>query len=463
MLTSSANAVVPKSGSEPYDVSKTAVNHLIRELAIGLGPAIRVNGIAPATVVAGSSMFPRDRVIGSLRKYSIAFDEDETTEDLRAKLADFYAGRTITRRPITPARLRARDLLARRRRECPHHRPCDSGRRRIAGGVLAMRTASGTTGATGPTNHLALAIFRTDRIRRGLNDHRALIFSALDRFRIELPSWGFADTGTRFGVFHQPAAARTLDEKLADAGFVHSVTGVCPTVALHVQWDLPGGRGRRRPRADRSRARPGIAPGAINPNFFQDQAYKHGSFGTSTRRCGARRSTTASRASQSPRALGSRDVSCWFADGSNYPGTANIRERKRWFEEGLREMHAHLAPGGRLLVEYKPFEPAFYHTDIADWGMALLLARAAGPSARVLVDTGHHYASQNIEQIVAWLLAENMLGGFHFNDRRYADDDLTIGSIDPYQVFRIFHEIGFLSGRRERPPTSRSSSTRATT
>src|SRR6185503_15349587 len=105
--------------------------------------------------------------------------------------------------------------------------------------------------------------------------------------------------------------------------------------------------------------------------------------------------------------------------------------------EGLREMHRHLAPGGRLLVEYKPFEPAFYHTDIGDWGMALLLARAAGPSARVLVDTGHHYASQNIEQIVAWLLAEGMLGGFHFNDRRYADDDLTIGSIDPYQVFRI--------------------------
>jgi len=133
----------------------------------------------------------------------------------------------------------------------------------------------------------------------------------------------------------------------------------------------------------------------------------------------------------------------WFADGSNYPGTANIRQRKQWFMEMLKESHDALSPVQRLLVEYKPFEPAFYHTDIADWGMSLLLSRAAGPQAKVLVDTGHHYAAQNIEQIVAWLLSEDMLGGFHFNDRRYADDDLTIGSIDPYQVFRIFHEIRY--------------------
>src|SRR6266487_4214054 len=133
----------------------------------------------------------------------------------------------------------------------------------------------------------------------------------------------------------------------------------------------------------------------------------------------------------------------WFADGSNYPGTANIRQRKKCFEEGLKASHDALDSSQRLLVEYKPFEPAFYHTDIGDWGMALLLARTAGPQAKVLVDTGHHYTAQNIEQIVAWLLSENMLGGFHFNDRRYADDDLTLGSIDPYQVFRIFHEILF--------------------
>jgi len=139
--------------------------------------------------------------------------------------------------------------------------------------------------------------------------------------------------------------------------------------------------------------------------------------------------------------LASRDLSLWFADGSNYPGTQNIRHRRRWFEEGLKATHAALAEGQRMMVEYKPFEPAFYHTDIADWGMALALSQAAGPKAKVLVDTGHHYQAQNIEQIVAWLLDMNMLAGFHFNDRRYADDDLTMGSIDPYQVFRIFHEI----------------------
>ena len=140
-------------------------------------------------------------------------------------------------------------------------------------------------------------------------------------------------------------------------------------------------------------------------------------------------------------ALECRDVSPWFADGSNYPGTQSIRNRIGWFEEALKKAHASLNPKQRLLIEYKPFEPAFYHTDIADWGMAFLLARNAGPQAYVLVDTGHHYQAQNIEQIVAWLLHHKMIGGFHFNDRRYADDDLTLGSIDPYQIFRIFHEI----------------------
>ncbi len=268
------------------------------------------------------------------------------------------------------------------------------------------------------------------------------IFDALDQFRIEVPSWGFADTGTRFGVFRQPAAAATLEEKIADAGLVHALTGACPTVALHVQWDLPGGTADAE--AVRSLAAAAqIAPGSINPNFFQDQVYKHGSFGNADAEIRARALQHGLDSIAIAQAVGSRDVSCWFADGSNYPGTASIRARKRWFEECLLAMHRALAPGQRLLIEYKPFEPAFYHTDIADWGMALLLARTAGPQARVLVDTGHHYPTQNIEQIVAWLLAEERLGGFHFNDRRYADDDLTIGSIDPYQVFRIFHEIRF--------------------
>jgi len=266
------------------------------------------------------------------------------------------------------------------------------------------------------------------------------IVRALDSFRIELPSWGFANTGTRFGKFLQPAAAATIEEKLNDAGQVHALTGVCPTVALHVLWDFPRGVDSAHD-VSALASRAGVQPGSINPNVFQDQIYKFGSFGNPDKsiRDHALQHTKDSVAIA--RRLKSRDVSLWFADGSNYPGTANIRQRRRWFEEGLRALHRELASDQRMLVEYKPFEPAFYHTDIADWGMALLLARAAGPQARVLVDTGHHYLSQNIEQIVAWLLAEDMLGGFHFNDRRYADDDLTIGSIDPYQVFRIFREI----------------------
>jgi len=268
------------------------------------------------------------------------------------------------------------------------------------------------------------------------------IAAALDSFRIELPSWGFANTGTRFGKFLQPAAAATIEEKFSDAAEVHKLTGACPTLALHVLWDFPSGVESVASVASLA-GRHGVRPGSINPNVFEAQEYKHGSFGNPDAEV---RRTALEHVRDSitiARHLGSRDVSLWFADGSNYPGTANIRARKHLFEEGLSAAHAALADDQRLLVEYKPFEPAFYHTDIADWGMALHLARAAGPRARVLVDTGHHYAAQNIEQIVAWLLDERMLGGFHFNDRRYADDDLTLGSIDPYQVFRIFHEIRF--------------------
>jgi L-rhamnose isomerase / sugar isomerase len=270
--------------------------------------------------------------------------------------------------------------------------------------------------------------------------YESKVFSALDSFRIELPSWGFANTGTRFGKFIQPAAASSIEEKLGDAGEVHSLTGACPTVALHVLWDFTNGVAS----ADEVRLiaqKFGVRPGSINPNTFQDQIYKFGSFGNPNAevRQAALRHVLDCVAIAG--ALGSRDISLWFADGSNYPGTANIRQRRKWFEENLRITHSRLSPEQQMLVEYKPFEPAFYHTDIADWGMALLLARSAGPQAKVLVDTGHHYSAQNIEQIVAWLLSEGMLGGFHFNDRRYADDDLTMGSIDPYQVFRIFYGI----------------------
>ena len=275
-------------------------------------------------------------------------------------------------------------------------------------------------------------------------------WKALDGLKVELPSWGFANTGTRFGKFIQPAAATTIEEKFSDAAQVQALTGSCPTLALHVQWDLPQGLasiGEIESLSEKN----GIRPGSINPNVFQNQEYKYGSLGNPDARIRRMAVNHILDCVAVADALHCRDISPWFADGSNYPGSQNIRKRVTFFQEGLREIHGALKPGQRLLIEYKPFEPAFYHTDVADWGMAYLLAKDAGPQATVLVDTGHHYQSQNIEQIVAWLLHHHMLGGFHFNDRRYADDDLTLGSIDPYQVFRIFHEIKMYEWENGKP------------
>jgi len=266
------------------------------------------------------------------------------------------------------------------------------------------------------------------------------VAQVLDSFRIELPSWGFANTGTRFGKFVQAAAASTLEEKFGDAAEVNALTGATPTIALHVLWDLPNGLSDIAEVA-RLERRYGIRAGSINPNLFQDQQYKFGSLCNPSAEIRDQAQRHVFDSIEIAKKLGSRDISLWLPDGSNYPGTQSIRKRIGWLEDGLRAAHDHLEPDQRLLIEYKPFEPAFYHTDIADWGMSSHLCRQAGPQARVLVDTGHHYSSQNIEQIVAWLLHTGLLGGFHFNDRRYADDDLTLGSIDPYQVFRIFHEL----------------------
>jgi L-rhamnose isomerase/sugar isomerase len=266
------------------------------------------------------------------------------------------------------------------------------------------------------------------------------VWSALDGFRIEVPSWGFANTGTRFGKFLQSGAATDIDEKFADAAQVNTLTGASPTVALHVLWDLPNGLADV-PAIQALEKKYGVKSGSINPNLFQDSEYKYGSIANPSAEIRALALRHLLDSVAIGKALGSKDVSLWIADGSNYPGTQSIRKRIGWMEEVLSATHAALSDNQRMLVEYKPFEPAFYHTDIADWGMALELSRRAGPRASVLVDTGHHYQGTNIEQIVAWLLHLGALGGFHFNDRKYADDDLTLGSIDPYQVFRIFHEI----------------------
>jgi len=264
------------------------------------------------------------------------------------------------------------------------------------------------------------------------------ISDRLSRLAIELPTWGFADTGTRFGKFLQDAAALTLEDKLDDAAEVHRLTGACPSVAVHVLWDVPEGGARAL--ADAAAVR-GLRIGSINPNVFQDQCYRHGSVASEDAVVRRRAIQHLLDSVALARAVGSRTLAFWFADGTNYPGQGSFVRRKRRFMDALREVHDALDPSMRMLVEYKPFEPAFYHTDIADWGMAAAFARHAGPQAKVLVDTGHHLPGQNIEHIVAFLADEGALGGFHFNDRHYADDDLTTGSIDPYRVFRIFVAI----------------------
>jgi L-rhamnose isomerase/sugar isomerase len=273
--------------------------------------------------------------------------------------------------------------------------------------------------------------------------HEADALSLFAQFEIETPSWGYADTGTRFGKFFQAAAAATTTEKLADAATVNRFTGAAPKMAVHALWDFgsgPEALGVAKTLSVDAKAL-GMQIGAVNPNLFQDQIYKFGSSSSPVAQARDMADAHVLECLQLAAITGSRDISLWFADGTNYPGQDDIRTRKRHMEAALKKWHAASKEGQRLLVEYKPFEPAFYHTDIADWGMALHFAKVAGPRAKVLVDTGHHLPGCNIEHIVAFLLDEGMLGGFHFNDRKYADDDLTLGSIDPYAVFRIFHEI----------------------
>jgi L-rhamnose isomerase/sugar isomerase len=268
------------------------------------------------------------------------------------------------------------------------------------------------------------------------------VLQALDAFKIELPSWGFADTGTRFGKFFQDAAASTMAEKLHDAGLVNKMTGACPTVAVHVLWDFKSGQDPRE--VVKLARKNGVRIGAINPNVFQDQEYKFGSYASPSADARKMAMDHTLDSIQIGRQVGSKHLSIWIGDGTNYPGQDNFLRRKHDLIAAFKKMHAAMEkswPGATLLIEYKPFEPSFYHTDIADWGMADAFCRAAGKRAKVLVDTGHHFQGVNIEHIVAFLLDEGRLGGFHFNDRKYADDDLTLGSIDPYAIFRIFDQI----------------------
>ena len=263
------------------------------------------------------------------------------------------------------------------------------------------------------------------------------IITALQQFSVETPSWGYGDSGTRFKVFHWPGAASTLREKLDDAAQVQRVTGICPGVAIHIPWD----------KADDWRAvkeyagQLGLHIGAVNPNLFQDDVYRFGSLCHFDRAVRQRAVEHVLECIQIAQEVDSHVISLWLADGTNYPGQDDLRRRRHRLLESLQNIYAALPGNMRLLIEYKFFEPSFYSTDLPDWGTSLLMAQKLGPQAEVLVDTGHHPQGTNIAQIVAQLLDEGRLGGFHFNDRRYADDDLIVGSQNPFELFCIFNEI----------------------
>lgn len=265
------------------------------------------------------------------------------------------------------------------------------------------------------------------------------IKTALKNQRIETPSWGYANSGTRFKAFAWPGAATTTRQKLDDAAMVNTMTGIAPTVAVHIPWDKPedGDYAAMRQYAESK----GVAIGAVNPNVFQDDIYKLGSLGNPDGSIREHALDHLLECCTIMENVGSDALSLWFADGTNFAGQDSLRARKRRFEEGLAEVYKHLPANSRMLVEYKFFEPAFYSTDLPDWGMAYALCLKLGQQAQVLVDLGHHAQGVNIEQIVATLLDDGRLGGFHFNNRKYADDDLIVGSINPFELFLIYNEL----------------------
>ena len=270
-----------------------------------------------------------------------------------------------------------------------------------------------------------------------VTDTRARILAALREQRVETASWAYANSGTRFKVFGQPGVPRTPEEKIDDAATVHRLTGVAPTVALHIPWDrVDDYAGLARYAADR-----GVALGAINANVFQDDDYKLGS--VTNPDPGVRRKAIGhlTECVDIAAQTGSRDVKLWFADGTNYPGQDDIADRQERLGVALRETYDRLGADQRILLEYKLFEPAFYTMDVPDWGTSYLHCVQLGPKAQVVIDTGHHAPGTNIEFIVALLLRAGKLGGFDFNSRFYADDDLMVGAADPFQLFRILHEI----------------------
>ncbi|MGH2350270.1 MAG: L-rhamnose isomerase [Chloroflexota bacterium] len=270
---------------------------------------------------------------------------------------------------------------------------------------------------------------------RGVDVHA--VKERLKRQEVETPSWGYSNSGTRFRVFSQPGVPRDPFEKFEDAAQVHRYTGICPGVAIHIPWDKVDDYGALQEHARNL----GVRVGAVNPNVFQEEDYKLGSMchpDSAVRRKATNRMLECI---DIAKVTGSKVLSLWFADGTNYPGQDDFRERKHRMQEVLAEVYRAMPPDMRMMLEYKPFEPAFYATDLFDWGISLITCQKLGPQAQVLVDLGHHLQGTNVEQIVGTLLDEGRLGGFHFNNRKYADDDLIVGSINPYELFLIFGEL----------------------
>ncbi|MEV2212126.1 L-rhamnose isomerase [Streptomyces sp. NPDC050997] len=265
----------------------------------------------------------------------------------------------------------------------------------------------------------------------------AAVKSALRTQAVETPSWAYGNSGTRFKVFAQQGVPRTPQEKLDDAAKVHEFTGAAPTVALHIPWDKVDDYAALAKHAEDR----GVRLGAINSNTFQDDDYKLGSICHPDAAVRRKALDHLLECVDIMDATGSRDLKLWFADGTNYPGQDDLRGRQDRLAEGLAEVYERLGGDQRMLLEYKFFEPAFYATDVPDWGTAYAHCLKLGEKAQVVVDTGHHAPGTNIEFIVATLLREEKLGGFDFNSRFYADDDLMVGAADPFQLFRIMYEV----------------------
>jgi L-rhamnose isomerase/sugar isomerase len=269
-----------------------------------------------------------------------------------------------------------------------------------------------------------------------VTDTRA-VKDALRRQQIETPSWAYGNSGTRFKVFAQQGVPRTPQEKIDDAAQVHRFTGVAPSVAVHIPWDRVDDYAALAAHAEER----GVRIGAVNTNVFQDDDYMLGSVTNPDPAIRRKALDHLLEAVDIMDQTGSRDLKLWFSDGTNYPGQDDIRARQDRMAEALAAVYERLGDDQRFLLEYKLFEPAFYMTDLPDWGASYAHCVKLGPKAQVVVDTGHHAPGTNIEFIVAFLLREGKLGGFDFNSRFYADDDLMVGAADPFQLFRIMYEV----------------------